>query len=108
MRVKGNTVGFPNPQPDWEQSDSTQADFIKNKPAIPFTVTEDGYTDISGLRQATAVSMVKVDNTVTVSTTLQGDDTIVSEITLDEEGYPSKIVTDGVECAVSWEGFEDE
>ena len=31
-RIKGNTVGFPNPQPDWNQNDHTQADYIKNKP----------------------------------------------------------------------------
>ena len=33
-RIKGNTVGFPNPQPDWNQTDSTQADYIKNKPDV--------------------------------------------------------------------------
>lgn len=31
--IRGNTVGFPNPQPDWLQEDSTQANYIKNKHA---------------------------------------------------------------------------
>lgn len=31
-KVIGNTVGVPNPQPDWNQNDATKADFIKNKP----------------------------------------------------------------------------
>ena len=30
--VVGNTTATPNPQPDWNQTDSTKADFIKNKP----------------------------------------------------------------------------
>ena len=106
-RIKGNTVGFPNPQPDWDQEDSTQADYIKNKPVIPVAVSEDGYTDITGLRQAVRASAVKTGNIVTMNTTLQGDCTTTSTITLNDMGYPSKIVTDGVECTVSWEGFDE-
>ena len=41
-RVKGNTVGFPNPQPDWEQTDTTQADYIKNKPIPDTTLSKAG------------------------------------------------------------------
>ena len=33
-KIIGNTVGVPNPQPDWNQADPTKADYIKNKPAI--------------------------------------------------------------------------
>lgn len=71
------------------------------------TVTEDGYTDISGLRKATAIAVVKEEQTVTVTQTLQGDVTSTSVITLDDNDFPVAIVTDGVECAVSWEGFDD-
>lgn len=31
-KIIGNTVGVPNPQTDWNQTDSTKADYIKNKP----------------------------------------------------------------------------
>ena len=31
--IRGNTIGFPNPQPDWLQEDPTRADYIKNKHA---------------------------------------------------------------------------
>lgn len=31
-KIIGNTVGVPNPQTDWNQTDSTKADFLKNKP----------------------------------------------------------------------------
>ena len=31
-KIRGNTVGTPAPQPDWNQTDPTKADYIKNKP----------------------------------------------------------------------------
>lgn len=31
-KIRGNTVGVPNPQADWDQNDPTKADYIKNKP----------------------------------------------------------------------------
>lgn len=73
----------------------------------PVDVAEDGYTDISGLRQPTAMSVVQSDTEITITTTLQGDVESVSVVTLDSEGYPTTIVTDGVSCAVTWEGFEE-
>ena len=33
-KITGNTVGVPNPKPDWKQTDETKADYIKNKPDI--------------------------------------------------------------------------
>lgn len=33
MSIIGNTVGAPNPRPDWNQNDSKKADYIKNKPS---------------------------------------------------------------------------
>lgn len=36
--IRGNTVGLPNPQPDWDQTDHTKADFIKNKPNMVKTI----------------------------------------------------------------------
>lgn len=36
--IRGNTVGLPNPSPDWTQSDSRKADFIRNKPDIAAAV----------------------------------------------------------------------
>ena len=37
-KVIGNTTAMPNPRPDWNQTDETKADYIKNKPLI------DGFT----------------------------------------------------------------
>lgn len=74
--------------------------------AIPVSTTDDGYTEITGLRQAISTNIVKSGNAITVTTALEGDETTTSEITLNSEGYPTTIVTDGVECVISWDGFD--
>lgn len=33
-RIIGNTTAMPNPRPDWNQTDETKADYIKNKPGV--------------------------------------------------------------------------
>lgn len=33
-KIIGNTTATPNPRPDWNQTDETKADYIKNKPII--------------------------------------------------------------------------
>lgn len=33
-KIIGNTTATPNPRPDWNQSDETKADYIKNKPNV--------------------------------------------------------------------------
>ena len=33
-KIIGNTTATPNPRPDWNQTDETKADFIKNKPTV--------------------------------------------------------------------------
>jgi hypothetical protein len=33
-KIIGNTTATPNPRPDWNQTDSTKADYIKNKPVV--------------------------------------------------------------------------
>jgi hypothetical protein len=34
MKIRGNTVVTPQPNPDWNQTDPTKADYIRNKPDI--------------------------------------------------------------------------
>jgi hypothetical protein len=40
-KIIGNTTATPNPRPDWEQTDETKADYIKNKPNIEEIVAEN-------------------------------------------------------------------
>lgn len=42
-KIIGNTTATPNPQPDWNQTDSKKADFIKNKPTI---LTENNVVEL--------------------------------------------------------------
>lgn len=44
FNIYGNTIGQSVPQSDWEQKDSTKADFIKNKPPSGNFVTEEQMT----------------------------------------------------------------
>lgn len=72
---------------------------------IPVEVSDDGYTSIEGLRNATSIDMVRTGNTIVITTVYDGDIAAESVITLDENDYPISITTDGVECTISWEGF---
>lgn len=33
-KIVGNTIATPTPRPDWNQTDETKADYIKNKPSV--------------------------------------------------------------------------
>lgn len=33
-KIIGNAIAMPNPRPDWNQTDETKADYIKNKPTF--------------------------------------------------------------------------
>lgn len=60
---------------------------------------------LDAIPQATAIAFVQDGQTITATVTLEGGVTSTSVITLNADGYPTTVVTDGVECAVSWEGF---
>lgn len=51
-------------------------------------------------------NVVKSGSTVTITAPLANGMTSTSVITLDANNYPVKVVTDDVECQVTWEGFE--
>lgn len=40
-KIIGNTTATPNPRPDWNQTDATKADYIKNKPDISAITDEE-------------------------------------------------------------------
>lgn len=42
MSIKGNTVGTPIPRPDFNQTDSKKADYIKNKPVENPRAADEG------------------------------------------------------------------
>lgn len=78
MKIRGNTVGFPNPQPDWNQSDPMQADYIRNKPDVVGSAGELTKIDLS--------NFVKGSYTETVN-----GEVITHTVTSDATGRPIKI-----------------
>ena len=57
--------------------------------------------------QATSISFVKAGNIITASITLDDGTTSTSDITLNGDGYPTMVATDGVYCGVTWRGFDE-
>lgn len=86
MKIRGNTVGFPNPQPDWEQTDPLQADYIRNKP----NVVGGGSAVVSG--QLTVESQK-----YTMTLTLADDSTETIVLETDANDYPTKVTVNGTE-----------
>lgn len=67
------------------------------------TVSEGIWAD---LPQVNSVKVTKGEGTVTIDLTLEDGSTSKEVITLDENDYPVSIVTDGVTCPITWEGFD--
>lgn len=64
-KIRGNTVGTTMPRPDWNQTDPTKADYIKNKPRYSVTpemfgAVGDGVTDDSAAFIAAIMTGKKV------------------------------------------------
>lgn len=80
-------------------------------PAGGGTGTGDGGASVeavlAAIPQATGISASKSGNLITIETALDDGSSTTSVVTLDSGGYPVGIVTDGVECPVSWTGFDD-
>ena len=72
-KIIGNTTTTPVPRSNWEQTDKTKADFIRNKPTLG-TISEKD-----------AVS--KTDLTTDVQSSLEQIDTKANVVTLSTEEY---------------------
>ena len=95
MRIKGNVVGFPNPQTNWEQQNEVLADYLKNKP-----------DDLASQGpEVTSVSGVREGNTITLRFALDngGEDVLV--LTSDANGVPTNLNVNGVDKPIVLEGF---
>lgn len=95
----------------WQRTGEFDLSFvITMTPDGAVTVSYPEYPEPKVEEEAVAVSIatVKTDNAVTVTAAYDDDSTSVSVITLDDNGYPVSITTDGVTTTLSWEGFDDE
>lgn len=103
MIIRGNTVGLPNPIPDWAQTETSMASHIKNKPDI--TVDTDGFTVVGGQRGITSISITESESGPwEMELTLEGD--VVETITIahDENGDPKSITANGVTIPITYLG----
>ena len=109
--IWGNTVGMGLPKPNMMQSDPARGDYVFGKAdflnQLPVTVSDDGYTEITGLRQIESINVVRVGQEISVTTTMQGDVTYTDTITLDDNGRPVSINANGTDIPLTWEGFDE-
>lgn len=69
-KIIGNVVGLPSPRSNWNQTDETKADFIKNKPDIDAEMSDTSENAVQN-----KVVKAYVDKTFTekVVDALEGD-----------------------------------
>ena len=80
-KIIGNTTATPNPRPDWNQTDETKADYIKNKPTdlatgqdVTNTLAEaKSYTDTKTAGLASTSTLNTSINTHNTSTSAHND-----------------------------------
>lgn len=105
----GVLVSCMNPAQGFSREQADQ--ILANREAIeslPVSVSDDGYTQITGQRRPVSIRMVRDGDTVTVTTTFQGDVIHGDVITLDGNGFPAGLVSGGVACDLEFAGFEED
>ena len=93
MRIRGNTVGFPNPQTNWEQTNIDLASYLQNKPE---SLDGPAVTSVAGNREG---------QTITLNVNLEGGGQDVLIMTLGENDTPTKVNVNGVDIPIELEGF---
>ena len=76
-KIIGNTTATPNPRPDWNQPDSTKADYIKNKPKLGTLAAKDNVAK-SDLAADVQASLGKADSALQSYT--ETDPTVPSHV----------------------------
>lgn len=75
--------------------------------AIPVKVSEDGYTEISGQRQATDIQFNRTEQNIEINITMEGNVAYNGNIELDDDGFPVKYTENGREVTLGFTGFDD-
>lgn len=103
MVIRGNTVGFPNPHPDWTQTNSAVASYIRNKPDI--SVDKDGFTIIGGQRGITAITITESETAPwRMELSLEGGVTETITIAHDGNGNPTSITVGEATIPITYWG----
>lgn len=75
--------------------------------AIPVKVSDDGYTEISGQRQATDIQFNRTEQNIEINITMEGNVAYNGNIELDDDGFPVKYTENGREVTLEFTGFDD-
>lgn len=73
----------------------------------PVTVSEDGYTDIAGQRQAADIQFTRTEGNIAIDITMQGAIAYNGNLELDEKGFPARYTENGLEFNMGFTGFDD-
>jgi hypothetical protein len=86
--IIGNTTATPNPRSDWEQTDETKADYIKNKPTLG-SVSFLNEISRENLSESVQESLDKADNALLVSDNISAEKVYFDEdmMVTKEVGY---------------------
>lgn len=93
--VRGNTVGTTTPNPDWNQEDPGQADYIANKPSVPNPIVCAASGEVIAVGDASNAPLPGL--TLYGNTTQNGTPTPESPVALESVGADGSI---GVTVAV--------
>lgn len=74
---------------------------------LPISVEEDGYTDITGLRKITSLTMTRTeDGCILLEAAMEGGRLDTTVVQLDGSGKPGKVISGDGECQLVWNGFD--
>lgn len=95
MKIRGNTVGVPNPQPDWNQTDPKKANYIRNKPSVG--ESESGGSGGSGSDGFSPIATVEQTNTGAIITIIDKKGTTTATVTNGKDGQDGYTPQKGVD-----------
>lgn len=72
---------------------------------IPLSVTEDGYTEIEGLRRVTSLEFIRSGRSITVTVALEGGATEQIAVVMDPDDWPQLVTASGITAPITWKGF---
>jgi hypothetical protein len=106
-----------NVEESWSRPCIEEITATPGQMAVVKTVNDNGqpieseavdFVDSADKSVVTAIAMEQVDDTVTITYTMDDDSTSVDTITLDVNGYPTNINVDGTDIPITLSGFDEE
>ncbi|MBR2048557.1 MAG: BppU family phage baseplate upper protein [Oscillospiraceae bacterium] len=105
----GEPGQMPQPGVDYFTKEDREEFLEEVLTELPVSVAEDGFTDITGLRRVTGLSMTRTeDGCILVEAAMEGGKMDTAVLQLDSSGVPSKVLCGTLECTLNWSGFDSD